>query len=142
MDSKAAQESVQYSTIVLVTDQVRCERLIQAGRRLADKTGTRLYVVNVNKMDIAGRQTDIGALDYLFHISKKNNAVMNIFYGVDVTDVLKQAVTDYNAVNVVTGRPCNEESVLSELWNAVEDVHFHVVNAKGEIASTQDSVKV
>lgn len=134
-------DEYQKSTLVCVTDQKRCENLIEAGRKIANDTNTNLYVINVNKMDIAGKQTDLSALDHLFSVSKQNKAVMNVFYGVNIQEVLKKATNEYEAENVVTGVPDGEKSVVVQLWQKIDWVHFYMVNVNGEISKVGKSVR-
>jgi K+-sensing histidine kinase KdpD len=125
-------------TLVCVTDQFRCEKLIKAGRLLADKTRTNLYIFNVSSP--IGKKADFSALEHLFNVSKENKAVMNIFYGKDVLEVLKKLVGEYNAVNVVTGCPESEDSILASFWEAFPDLDFYMLEASGKLKKVQHAV--
>lgn len=139
--SLSRHDKYQKSTLVCVTDQKRCENLIEAGRKIADETNTNLYVINVNKMDIAGRKTDLDALDHLFSVSKQNDAVMNVFYGMNIQEVLERATKEYYAENVITGIPVGEKSVVVKMWNKISSVHFYMVNIDGKISKVGKSAK-
>lgn len=51
------------STIVCVTDQMSCERLIQAGKKVADATHTTFLVINVERSSLEGNSV---AIEHLF----------------------------------------------------------------------------
>jgi len=138
-NSLSKHDKYQKSTLVCVTDQKRCENLIEAGRKIADDTNTNLYVINVNKMDTGGRQTDLHALEHLFSVSKKNDAVMNVFYGVNIGEVLERATLEYQAENVVTGVPENDKSVVVKMWNKLSIMQFYMVNIDGKITKVGKS---
>lgn len=69
--------ALQPLTLVLVTDQFKCERLIRAGRQLAQRDGTTLEVINVAAAGVAQNPE---AIEYLYRISKENDAAMMIHY--------------------------------------------------------------
>ena len=56
-----------YTTVVLVTDQFECERIIKAARMIADLSQTALTVLSVMK---TGAQTNPAALEHLFGVAK------------------------------------------------------------------------
>ena len=126
-----------HSTVVCVTNQFKCERLIQAGRRVADLTKTTLTVVNVSRPDITPE--DSKALDHLFNVSKKYGALMTIFYS---TEALK-TITDYikinKAANVVTGMPQEKDSVLIKLWEKFTNTKFFTVEENGDLKEVLNS---
>ena len=56
-------------TLVLVTDQFQCERIIKAGRAIAGITHTQLRVFHICA---EGRTSDPAALQYLYNSAKEN----------------------------------------------------------------------
>ena len=68
------------STAVLVTNQFQCERLIQAGKSVADISKTDLIVLNVQSNEYPANPE---AIQYLFNISNQNGAMMNVIYAED-----------------------------------------------------------
>ena len=66
-------------TMVLVTDQFHCRRLIMAGRQLADREGASLEVVNVAA---PGAERNPQAIEYLFQTSQPITATgRSVFWG-------------------------------------------------------------
>ena len=118
-------------TMVLVTDQFRCERLITAGRALADRSGTSLSVINVAG-DAAERNPQ--AIEYLYQVSKDNNATMMIHYSDDQTKYLIQLIREEMPSNVVTGMPQGKSSLLHRIWMRFEQISFFVVDEKGKLS--------
>ena len=56
---------------------VQCERLIQAGRSVADISKTDLIVLNVQSNEYPANPD---AIQYLFNIASQNSAMMNVMY--------------------------------------------------------------
>ena len=82
MDSKKTTLTASFnSTAVLVTNQFQCERLIQAGRSVADISKTELIVLNVQSNEYPANPD---AIQYLFNISSQNEATMNVMYAEDI----------------------------------------------------------
>ncbi len=117
------------STIVCVTDQVNCERIIRRGREIADKTGTNLYVINVDN----GNARDLDAIEHLFRVSKENGAVMNIFYNNKVLDTIMNCIREFSAVNVISGIPQTVDSILNQLWEALPLIDYYMIGLTGDI---------
>ena len=117
------------ATIVCVTDQINCERIIMRGREIADKTKTNLYVINVDN----GSKRDISAIEHLFNVSKEYNAVMNIFYNDQVLDTIVNCIHEYQAVNVVSGMPQTVNSILNKLWAMMPQIDYYMIGLEGDI---------
>lgn len=127
-----------FSTVVYVTDQYTCENLIAKGREIADETETNLYVVNVSNIDSVKRPIDLNALEYLYQISRKHQAVMNIFYETDILGVLNKTAKEYDALNVVIGAPRQESSVLESFLRMNRQCTFHMVYTSGTCVQTTE----
>ena len=119
------------STVVCVTDQRRCERLIKAGRVIADISKTNLTVISVMNPQRINKDTD--ALEYLFGVSKQNNAVMSIQYSTDPLARITDFIRENKAVNVVTGMREGQNSILPNLWKRFENTSFFTVTLDGEV---------
>ena len=128
--SNPTQEIILNSTVVCVTDQ-RCERLIKAGRVIADISKTNLTVISVMNPQRINKDTD--ALEYLFGVSKQNNAVMSIQYSTDPLARITDFIRENKAVNVVTGMREGQNSILPNLWKRFENTSFFTVTLDGEV---------
>ena len=103
MDMKKTQLTTSSkSTAVLVTNQFQCERLIQAGRSVADISKTDLIVLNVQSNEYPANPE---AIQYLFNISTQNGAMMNVMYAQDTFKTIVQYIKDNKTAYVVTGMP-------------------------------------
>ncbi|MBC8546585.1 hypothetical protein H8711_06505 [Clostridiaceae bacterium NSJ-31] len=129
--SNPTQEIILNSTVVCVTDQRRCERLIKAGRVIADISKTNLTVISVMNPQRINKDTD--ALEYLFGVSKQNNAVMSIQYSTDPLARITDFIRENKAVNVVTGMREGQNSILPNLWKRFENTSFFTVTLDGEV---------
>ena len=95
--------------LVCVTSQPDCERLIRAGKKIADGEGVPLQVVSVQRMEECF-QPNSDTLERLHQQAKAVNAEMTIYFNDS------RAITA--AVNIVMGFP-RENSA-----HFVEDVHL------------------
>ena len=115
-------------TLVLVTDQFKCERLIRAGRQMADRDGTTLEVINVAAV---GAERNPEAIEYLYRISKENDAVMMIHYSDEPARFITQLIRECCPSNVVTGLPQKSNSMLHKIWMRFEQISFFTVDHDG-----------
>jgi len=111
-------------TIVLVTNQFNCERIIRAGRRIADISKTDLLVLNVQDSHY---KPNPQALQHLFNVSKENGAIMQVSYSKNPEKAIIPFIKKYKAQNVLTGMPSSKGSVLQKLWNKFMHIRFFVV---------------
>lgn len=117
-------------TLVLVTDQHHCERLITAGRLLADQKGHQLEVVNVS----CGGGSDPEAIEYLFQASREQGASMTVHYSRSARPerFLTRLIQRQQPAAVVTGLPGEESDLLPKLWTRFSQVDFYMVDHDGE----------
>ena len=118
-------------TIVLVTNQFQCERLIHGGKTLADITNTELCVFSVQN---AQYPLNPLALEHLFGVSKQYGAVMNVAYADDPTKKIISFLKHNKVSNVLTGIPAGDESPLYEIWRKFTHIKFFTVDCDGNTA--------
>ena len=126
-------EPVSKTTVACVTSQLQCERIIRAGRFVADISGTELLIVNVSPLDFT--RQDGEALEHLFRVSKENNAQMTVLYSDEALKTLTDFIKKSTAVNVVTGLPQQGESVLYKMWDKLGSVSFFTVAEDGSFSN-------
>ena len=127
--SQANQHPTRRHTVVCVTSQFHCERLIRAGRLIAQLSKTGLLVINVSNPDLS--ETDAKALEYLFQVSKENGAEMTVLYSDEPMRQLTKFIKEVKAVNIVTGMAAQQNSPLPELWRKFTSSHFFTVQEDG-----------
>ncbi len=127
--SQANQHPTRRHTVVCVTNQFHCERLIRAGRLIAQLSKTGLLVINVSNPDLS--ETDAKALEYLFQVSKENGAEMTVLYSDEPMRQLTKFIKEVKAVNIVTGMAAQQNSPLPELWRKFTSSHFFTVQEDG-----------
>ena len=115
-------------TIVLVTNQFQCERLIHSGKALADITKTELCVFSVQSNKYPQNPL---ALEHLYNVSKQHGAVMNITYGDDPVKQIISFIKHSKARSVLTGVPQGEHSILYEIWRKFTHIKFFTVDVDG-----------
>lgn len=90
--------------LVCVTEQMNCDRLIEAGRAVADIKNEDLKVLCVPKL--AGGNCIISAeVEYLYQTAKKYGAEMRIVFHDKASLVAVQYAKEVNATRIVTGMP-------------------------------------
>lgn len=92
------------TTLVCVTGQRDCDRLIRAGRKIADETGTSLQVLCVQPTS-AGYETSCEELEYLRQTARDAQAEMTVYFNDDAALIAVGFVKQIGAVHIVTGMP-------------------------------------
>ncbi|MDD2375112.1 MAG: hypothetical protein PWP10_3376 [Clostridiales bacterium] len=120
--------------LVCVTDQETCSRLIYAGRKLADIKDIPLKVICVRPRKAAGWLAS-EEVEYLFGISKQQNAEMVVLFNDDPA----AATVDYvsrNKVNfIMTGIPpqSGQSVFISELEDNFPQIPLITVDHDGTL---------
>ncbi|MBQ7122066.1 MAG: hypothetical protein IJO03_07375 [Clostridia bacterium] len=96
--------------MVCVTPQQSCQRLIEAGARIAREEGLSLSVISVFKESSGLNANEGGALEELFQCTKKYNANMDIFFNDSPSLVVAVSAKKNNAATLVTGFPAEGSS--------------------------------
>ena len=127
--SETPKKNKSRNTIVCVTNQLSCERLIRAGKLIADLSKTGLLVINVSSSDLS--EQDAKALEYLFTVSKDNGAEMTVLYGDEPMLKLTQLIKE--------NRAGQRKSPLPELWRQFQNTQFFTVTEDGSYSKRQGS---
>ena len=128
--SEQTQHPTKRHTIVCVTNQFHCERLIRAGRLIAELS-------NVSSPDLS--ENDAKALEYLFQVSKENGAQMTVLYSDEPMRQLIKFIKENKAVNVVTGMAAQQNSPLPDLWRKFTSAHFFTVTEDGSFSEQESA---
>lgn len=109
------------TVLVCVTVQKECERLILAGKRLADNGNIALQVLHVMQPDASplGNPDAQEALNALYALSRKAGAEMTLLYNADVRAAIVDFAHQVNAVCVVVGSDKQGNWAMAE---ALEDL--------------------
>jgi len=119
-----------YRTVVCVTDQLRCDRLIRAGRAVADMTDTDLSVINVATPQ---RENDPAAMEYLFRVSAEHGGEMAVLYSEAVAKAIIRYIKEGGVSYVVTGVPQPNDSVILKIWKKFTHITFFTVQENGAL---------
>ena len=126
-------------TLVCVTDQMKCDRIINSGRKLADITSTDLIVITVSRNDCI---QDPQSMEYLFSVAQKNNAEMNVLFSNDISKAIIKFIKENKISNVLTGIPSPNNSITPKLWKKFTHLTFFVVEEDGSLQEvTQPATK-
>ena len=125
-------------TVVCVTDQRRCDRIIRAGKMLSDLSGSQLTVISV--VD-PGRRSDPDSMEYLFSISRENGAEMVLLYSEDVAKAIIKYIKSNKVATMLTGIPRRGDSVTADIWNKFTHIDFFVVEMDGSLRPVSNPVR-
>lgn len=125
-------------TITFVTNQYSCDRIIYSARVIADETDTDLVVVGVLDSEY---ELDPEVVDYLFILSKKNQATMRLIFSEDKTGVMREIISAYDCRHVVTGMPSSNQSVLYTMWKEFPAKNFYTVDSSGELVEVASNLQ-
>lgn len=119
-----------YTTLVLVTDQISCERIIRSGRMIADLSHTNLSVLSVMRDANAANPQ---ALEHLFNVAKANDSMMTVEFSDNAYSAIVHFIRENRCVNIVTGVASGRASLLTRLWETQENANFYMVTAQGQV---------
>jgi Osmosensitive K+ channel histidine kinase len=88
--------------LVCVTGQHDCDRLIRAGRKIADEHHASLQVLSVQPVS-AGFETSCEELEYLRQTARDAKAEMTVYFNSDPALVAVSFVKKIRATHLVTG---------------------------------------
>ncbi len=117
-------------TMVCVTNQFSCERIIKAGRVIADLTNTQLNIISISAAKYPPNPL---AMEHLYRISRENGGVMQVEYAEDPFKALISYIKSNKISNVITGVPQDEDSVLYQLWGKFTHLTFFTVDDQGQL---------
>jgi K+-sensing histidine kinase KdpD len=90
------------AVLVCVTGQRDCDRLIRAGRKIADERCTSLHVLCVQPTS-AGYETSCEELEYLRQTARDSKAEMTVIFKDEAALVAVGFVKQIGATHIVTG---------------------------------------
>lgn len=128
-------EPTVYTTLVLVTDQFSCDRIINSARMIADLTSTQVCVLSVMK---EAKAANPQALEHLFMVAKANDALMTVEFSDNAYSTIVHFIREHRSVNVVTGLPSGKNSLLTRLWETQENVNFYMISPQGQVMEVLD----
>ena len=92
------------SILVCVTGQRDCDRLIVAGKKLAEKENVPLQVLCIQPMN-DGYCAKSDEMEYLYQVTKEAGAEMTIFFQDDAPVIAAGFAKQVGAKHIVTGMP-------------------------------------
>lgn len=121
------------SVLVCVTGQRDCDRLILAGRRIAEGTGAALQVLCVQPT-AKGFCAQGEEIEYLHRTAHENGAEMSIYFHDDAALIAAGFVRQVGAQQIVTGMPDGRMNGFVEiLHKLVPRVPISMVSKEGKV---------
>ena len=122
------------TVLVCVTAQTSSERLIRAGKALAEKHSAGLEIVSVIPLDDEERRLDPEALDRLHRCAKKHGGDMAVYFSDDPIMTVCAHTAKRKPITLVTGFPGERSnSFVSLIHLILPEVPVSMVDAKGMI---------
>ena len=125
-----SQSTIQPKTLICVTDQMRCDRIIRAGRLLANLMTTPLSVISIASTQIP---QDPNSIEHLFNVSKQSGADMSVIYSDDPAKAIIKYIKENKISNVLTGQPVDDDSMLYRIWGKFTHINFFTVDEEGAL---------
>lgn len=126
-------------TIVCVTDQLNCERIIKSSKLLSSISNTTLDVISI--VDPLKERFNPYAIEHLFEVSKKNGAAMSVIYANDFKKAIYNFIKNNKPIHVITGMPSDKNSVLYKLWQKFSNITFFIVDEVGALQEVTYKIK-
>ncbi|WRS26157.1 hypothetical protein U6B65_07265 [Oscillospiraceae bacterium MB08-C2-2] len=125
-------------TVVFITNQFSCDRIIQAAREVADQTETQLVILSFldSEYDLNPQ-----AIEYLYDRAKKSRASATFLFSPNRLEHMTKTVGQFDSVNIITGMPGGSESVLYKLWEQFPEKSFFIVDAEGCLTPVSTQLK-
>ena len=115
--------------MVCVTPQLSCQRLIEAGARIASEENLPLSVISVFKESNGLNANEGGVLEELFQCTKKYNAKMDIFFNDSPALVIVVSAKKNNASTLVTGFPGeNSNGFIARIHEIIPELPITMVD--------------
>ena len=124
-------------TVVCVTDQLRCDRIIRAGRTVAAMTDTDLVVINVCT---PLRTNDPEAVEYLYRVSAEFGAEMNVLFAADFSKAIVSYIKENRVGYVLTGVPQEHDCFITRMWRTFTHITFFMVEQNGDLSEVTRSM--
>ena len=124
-------------TVVCVTDQLRCDRIIRSGRTVANMTDTDLVVINVCT---PLRRNDPEAMEYLYRVSAEFGAEMNVLFAADFSKAIVSYIKENRVRCVLTGVPQEHDNFITRMWRTFTHITFFMVEQNGEFSEVTRSM--
>ena len=113
-------------TMVCAVTQFESEYLVKEGRKIADQTGSKLYVVTVQQKCDWGKKF-CKELEDLLRTSKKLEAEMLIFFSDEPVIIFKDFLKRSNVKDIILGKGAEKALDFSkQLKINLEDVEMHL----------------
>lgn len=120
------------NTLVCVTQQKTCERLIRKAANLVSNTKSELFIIHVAKNygNFLDNASEGEALEYLFSISKSVGASLTVLKSDDIVKTISDFAKDNNIGNIIMGQSPDdhkENSFYNKLKTMLNDVEIQVI---------------
>ena len=113
--------------LVLVTNQLSCERLIRAGNDLLKK-GQELRILSICPKHSLRQHEGMEALDHLIAVSDEVGAKMAIYYSDSAIETLQMSISRWKVDRMVVGsNPSGTSMFLAALRTAFPQIPITVV---------------
>lgn len=119
--------------LVCITDQLSCERLIRAGRAIADEKGRSLSVVTVLPQGEVSAHT-ASVMQDLYDMVRTLDAEMTFYFHQDAALTVAVHARSIGAAQVITGSPgVDSNRFIETVKELLPEVPLTIVDADGRM---------
>ena len=122
-------ERKRFKTLVCVTDQLQCDRIIRAGKTVAELTDTDLVIINVCT---PLRENNPEAMEYLFRVSAEYGGEMTVLYSENFSKAIVNYIKENRVRCVLTGVPQENDRFITRMWKTFTHIRFFMVENNGD----------
>lgn len=122
------------TVLVCTTLQPSAEKLIRAGKAMAEKNSAGLEIVSVIPIDDEERKFDPYALDRLYTTAKHYGAEISVYFSDDPVMTVCAHTAKFKPLTLVTGFPGEKSNnFISLIHLIVPDVAISMVDGNGTV---------
>lgn len=123
------------SVLVWVTNPEACERIVKAGRRLADEHKSELYIVSIQNRILDDWKRRAGDLELLHRAARSVDAELNVVYSENPFKSATEIVSEIQPGMMLAGLPGTEgrSAFLEHICSINEHIQTYVIDASGNM---------
>lgn len=119
--------------LVCVTNQKECERLIDTGKKFAEKDGVELHVISVIP-EIEQFHGDFSAISTLYEKTKSAGAEMTVYFNDEPVITAAAHAKKFGAVRIIAGLPGeNSSGFLAGIRLLTPDIELVMVDQSSNL---------
>lgn len=123
------------AVLVWVTNPEACDRIVKAGRKMADEHGAELYIVSIQNRILDDWKRRASDLELLHRAARSVEAELNVVYSENPFQSAAKIVTEIQPGMMITGLPGTEgrSAFLDHICSIDEHIQTYVIDMSGNL---------